>query len=363
MDHSHNTPTATSCCHTPTQNTSEHCHKNGTDWLLWLSVGLTAAAYLAHLFFSDSLKSEALTTFSHATYELMNKMWWGIVFGVVFVGLLSKVPREFVLSILGRGKTTSGILRACAAGVLLDLCSHGILLIGMKLYERGASIGQVMAFLIASPWNSFSLTIIMISLMGIKWTLVFIALSIVLAVISGLIFDACVKRGILPDNPNTIQLPKDFHFLIEAKAHLRATPWGPALLFTLLQSGFRDSLSVLKWLFVGVLLAATIRTFVPTEDFAHYFGPTALGLLLTVIFATITEVCSEGSTPIAADLLTRAAAPGNSFAFLMAGIATDYTEIMVLRETTKSWKIALFLPLVTLPQVIAVSWVLNHFSV
>lgn len=31
--------------------------------------------------------------------------------------------------------------------------------------------------------------------------------------------------------------------------------------------------------------------------------------------AIIFEVCSEGSTPIAVDLLTRAKAPGNSFAF------------------------------------------------
>ncbi len=45
------------------------------------------------------------------------------------------------------------------------------------------------------------------------------------------------------------------------------------------------------------------------------------------------EACSQGSAPIAADLLTRAGAPGNSFAFLMTGVATDYTEIMVLKET------------------------------
>jgi hypothetical protein len=57
--------------------------------------------------------------------------------------------------------------------------------------------------------------------------------------------------------------------------------------------------------------------------------------------------------------MTRASAPGNSFAFLMAGVATDYTEIMVLRDTTKTWKIPLFLPLITLPQIILLGWILN----
>ena len=62
---------------------------------------------------------------------------------------------------------------------------------------------------------------------------------------------------------------------------------------------------------------------------------------------------------IAADILSRAGAPGNSFAFLMGGVATDYTEIMILRDTTKSWRIALFLPLITLPQIILLGWLIN----
>ena len=83
---------------------------------------------------------------------------------------------------------------------------------------------------------------------------------------------------------------------------------------------------------------------------------------MTLIAATVIEVCSEGSSPLAADLVTRANAPGNGFAFLMAGAATDYTEIMALRETTKSWKTTLILPFLTLPQVAAIAIILNYLS-
>ena len=82
-------------------------------------------------------------------------------------------------------------------------------------------------------------------------------------------------------------------------------------------------------------------------------------MIMAVLAATLLEICSEGSTPIAADLLTRAGAPGNSFALLMTGVSTDYTEIMVLREAAKSWRIALFLPLLTVPQVILIAWLMN----
>jgi uncharacterized membrane protein YraQ (UPF0718 family) len=58
--------------------------------------------------------------------------------------------------------------------------------------------------------------------------------------------------------------------------------------------------------------------------------------------------------------MNRANAPGNAFTFLMAGVATDYTEVMSIRDTTRSWKIALFLPLITVPQVMVVGFILNQ---
>jgi hypothetical protein len=116
---------------------------------------------------------------------------------------------------------------------------------------------------------------------------------------------------------------------------------------------------VLRWIFLGVVLAGLVRSFVSPEMFQTLFGPTLAGLGLTVLVATILEVCSEGSMPVAADILTKANAPGNAFAFLMTGVATDYTEIMSLKDTTKTWKIPLFLPLITLPQVLLLAWLLN----
>ncbi len=57
--------------------------------------------------------------------------------------------------------------------------------------------------------------------------------------------------------------------------------------------------------------------------------------------------------------VARASAPGNAYTFLMAGTATDYTEIMGLKEHTGSWRIALFLPLVTVPPVLLLGYILN----
>ena len=355
--------------HSSCHKHSASCHDTSKfDALLWGSLTGIVVLYLVALLLPPIWPQlfeylPWLGKLAGAVYELMNTIWWGIVIGLLMVAVLSKIPKEFVISILGSGGGFRGILRATLGGVLLDLCSHGILMVGAKLYERGASAGQVMAFLVASPWNSFSLTFVLISLVGLSWTLAFIVLSMVIALITGLIFDGLVKREILPQNPNSVDLAKDFRFWAEARKGVSETTFDLAFFKDMIRAGLMESRMVLRWIFFGVLLAALVRAFLETGHFQTYFGPTLFGLGATVLVATIMEVCSEGSTPIAADLLTRAGAPGNGFAFLMAGVATDYTEIMVLKEATRSLKMALFLPLVTLPQVLLIAWVMNHFSV
>lgn len=329
------------------------------DYLLWGGLLLVGSFYFLHLI-GASVHVHQLHM-SIAVFQLMNTMFWGMLVGIVMVACLSRVPREFVIALLGRRNGLIGMYRATLAGLCLDLCSHGILMVGAKLYERGASTGQVMAFLIASPWNSLSLTIILVALIGLSWTLVFICLSAIIAMITGLLFDALIHRGVLPDNPNRCDLPDDFLFWPAAKQGLMNLKFSIRGTGNFLLLGVVESRVVIRWLLVGVILASLIRTFIPDDYFGDYFGPTALGLGVTLLVATVIEVCSEGSTPIAADIFNRAGAPGNAFAFLMTGVSTDYTEIMVLKDRTRSWRIALFLPLLTLPQIVVIAFALNVF--
>ena len=347
--------TVDDCCATETP-------AKKADLFLWFCISSVTVLYAFGLVLPHAGgETMQLATLAHGVVELFNKMWWGIALGIFFVGLLARIPRDLVMSVLGHEKGFRSLLRATMAGVLLDLCSHGILAVGMKLYERGASVGQVMAFLLASPWNSFSLTLILFGLIGVGWTLLFILLSLIIGLISGTIFDGLVGRGTLPENPHRALLNKETAFS-ELWQEFRGD-WSFSVAGTgrLLADGFAGSRVVIRWGLFGILLATAIRTLVPAEMFATWFGASMAGLWMTVMAATIIEVCSEGSTPVAADLMNRASAPGNAFTFLMAGVSTDYTEIMSLRDTTRSWKIALFLPLVSLPQILVIAMVLNQF--
>lgn len=348
-----------SCCGGQSGEAVSCCAPSGRkiDWLLWGSLALVVAGIAGHFIGGGP---QWWHTFSHGSYEFMSKAWWGLLAGIVAVGVIGRLPQDLITGLLGKGGSFTGILRATFAGTLLDLCNHGILMVGAQLYRKGASLGQTLAFLVASPWNSLSLTLILAALIGWKWMLLFIGLSMVIGILTGWIADLLVKRGKLPANPNHRELPEDFRFGPAFREGLSLVKPNAQNLKAIARSGLSESRMILRWIFFGVVLAAAIRAFVPNEIFSQYFGPTLVGLLLTLIATTLIEVCSEGSSPIAADLLTRAAAPGNAFTFLMAGAATDYTEVMVLRETTKSWKAALALPLITVPQVLFVAWLLNH---
>ncbi|MDG2071525.1 MAG: permease [Pseudomonadales bacterium] len=344
-----------SACQAPTTK------RRRIDWLLTLSAIAITMLYVMHWQFAHAI-SGSLHIAAHAAFELTNIIWWGILLGIVMIAILGRIPREFVMSALGTKTGVRGVFRATFAGLLLDLCNHGVLMVGSRLYERGASIGQVIAFLVSSPWNSISLTIILIALIGVPWTLAFVTFSMIIAIITGAIFDLLVQRRVLPENPVKVDMPAGWRFWPEAKRSLASTEFTPALITGMLIEGIKESRMVMRWMLFGVLLASAVRAFVSPEMFTTYFGPTLLGLGVTVIASTILEVCSEGTTPIAADILNRAGAPGNSFTFLMGGVATDYTEIMVLKEATGSWKIALFLPLISLPQIIALGWLMNNFG-
>lgn len=333
-----------------------HSKKRTIDVLFWFGVIGVATGYLLHLTLSPV---GWLGSFSHSVFKLMNQMWLGLALGILALGFLGKVPQKIVQGAIGQEGTFTGIVRACFAGLFLDLCNHGILMVAAKLYERGVSFGQVLAFLIASPWNSLSLTLILFSLIGLKWTLLFIAGSALVAVITGWVASLLIRRTSLPENPNTISFDNDFSLKKEIKDSWEKAKFDRHFFTSALFDGVRESRMIVRWLLLGTLLAAALTTFIAPEAFSKYFGPTLLGLMITLIGASVIEVCSEGSVPIATELFDTAKAPGNSFTFLMAGAATDYTEIAILRQATSSWKLTLLLPLLALPQIILLSITFN----
>ena len=125
-----------------------------------------------------------------------------------------------------------------------------------------------------------------------------------------------------------------------------------------LQGSWALSKMVLWWIMIGMILAAAARAFIPQHIIMNYMGATALGMIVVLILATLIEVCSEGSAPMAFEIFAQTGAFGNSFIFLMAGVATDYTEIGLIWANIGK-RAALWLPIITVPQIILLGYLFN----
>jgi len=115
---------------------------------------------------------------------------------------------------------------------------------------------------------------------------------------------------------------------------------------------------VLWWILIGMFMASLARAFIPSGFFMDYMGASLLGLLITLGIATIIEVCSEGSSPMAFEIFRQTGAFGNAFVFLMAGVVTDYTEIGLIWSNIGK-KAAIWLPVIAVPQVLLLGYIFN----
>jgi len=100
---------------------------SGLDWLLWGCALAIVSLYGAHWLLADAIAGLPwLPEIARSAFEFMNTIWWGIAAGIVMISLLGRVPREFVMQVLGTRRGLRGLWRATLAGLLLDLCSHAV---------------------------------------------------------------------------------------------------------------------------------------------------------------------------------------------------------------------------------------------
>ncbi len=202
---------------------------------------------------------------------------------------------------------------------------------------------------------------VLLSLFGLKGLLIILA-AIIIAINTGLIFMLLEKKGLIEKNTNTVTVAQDYSIIQDFRRRLKSYKFNRDSVIADARGIYKGMLMlmqmVLWWIILGVLLASLAGAFIPAHFFHRFMGPTFLGLMVTLAMATVIEVCSEGSSPLAFEIYRQTGALGNGFVFLMAGVVTDYTEIGLLWSNLGR-RVALWMPLVTVPQVIILGALFN----
>ncbi|MCK4332305.1 MAG: permease [Thermoplasmatales archaeon] len=306
-----------------------------------------------------------LNDFFEAFIDYLKLIWWAVLLGFLIGGIIDYfIPREYIEKYLSRHRKRT-IIYAVIFGFLMTACSHGILAIAMELYKKGANTASVVAFLLASPWANLPITVLLFGFFGLKAAFIMIS-ALIIAMITGLIYQSLERKGMVEcshcamgeDRP----VLTDFSIIKDVKRRWKEYDFTAKNNIDAIKGTIKGSWSLTKmvmwWLLIGMLMASFARAYVPQHLFMEYMGPTFLGLVVTLLFATIIEVCSEGSSPLAFEIFNQTGAFGNSFTFLMAGVATDYTEIGLIWHNIGK-KAALWLPIITVPQILILGYLFN----
>ena len=284
-------------------------------------------------------------------------IWWAILLGFFLGGIIDYyIPREYISHILAKPKKRT-IFYSVILGFFMSACSHGILALSMELHKKGASNPAVVSFLLASPWANLTITIMLIGFFGLK-ALYIIICAIMIAITTGLIFQVLERKNLIEKNDNILPTEKDFSIINDLKERFRGYKFSKSDIKGIYSGMLSLGNMVLWWVLIGMGLASLAGAYIPPDFFQNYMGPTLLGLFVTLAVATVIEVCSEGSAPMAFEIFRQTGAFGNAFVFLMAGVVTDYTEIGLLWHNVGR-KTAIWLPIITVPQVILLGIIAN----
>ncbi|MHC4553244.1 MAG: permease [Planctomycetota bacterium] len=250
-----------------------------------------------------------------------------------------------------------GYCAAAAFGAVTPFCSCSSIPLFLGFTQARIPIGITMAFLITSPIINEVAIVLLGSLLGVKFTICYVAVGIGAGVVGGAFIDLIKAEKYLTP------------LAAQAAGHTAAAGHTERKKMTLRDRHefARDELKTIffrvwKWVLIGVGLGATLHGVVPKEFVLEHLGA---GQWWTVPAATLLGIPlysnASGVIPVAETLLNKGLPVGTTLAFMMSTVAASFPEFMMLKQVMKP-KLLLIFFLLLLTMFTAVGWIFNLIS-
>ncbi len=299
--------------------------------LVYDLAGLKGAAFgsAAHFFVMDVTKILVLLT--------------GVIYGMGLLRALLKpeTVREFIRN---RGNVQSRFL-AVGLGAVTPFCSCSSIPLFIGFVEAGIPLGVTLSFLIASPMINEVAVVVLASVIGWKFTVLYVLTGLSVALIGGFVLERFRPERWVEDYVWQIHMGQAAE--VEEDTSLRARHE-----YALGQ--VKEIVGrIWKFILIGVGVGAFIHGYVPAGLVARVAGD---GGLLSVIGAVLIGVPlysdAVGIIPIAEVLLHKGVPLGTVLAFMMAVTALSLPEMIILKKVVKVPLLALFAAYLTIAFVI-----------
>lgn len=265
--------------------------------------------------------------FTHTFFHYCVEVVPAVAIGFFISGLVHEfIPEDIVFNYLGK-RGIKPILYSTLIGTLLPICCWGSLPIAVSFYKKGARLGPILAFLVATPATSVSALLVAYSVLGVKFAVYIFFAVIIMGVFIGMIGNTLVyepKKFVKEECPHC--KADEAH----KKTHIKTLGQraGSILRYAYIDLPREIGLELI----IGMLLAAVVATFVPVGRLVKIYLGGWFGYVFSVIFGLVMYLCSTASPPLIDSLIKQGMNPGAGMTLLLIGPVASYGTILVLRK-------------------------------
>lgn len=319
-------------------------------WLIYNILGFSA----------DTKLGDAL----HFFVEDVSKIFVLLVVMIYLIALLrASLNVEGIRDFLAGKHRGIGYFLGSGFGAITPFCSCSSIPVFLGFTSAGIPVGITMSFLLTSPLINEVAILLLISLLGWKFTLLYVVVGMSVGVLGGVFLDAIKAEKWLAS------------FAADALKEGRQTPFKGE------QNKQRDDKMQLrdrhqfavteakeifgrvwKWVIIGVGLGAALHGFVPDDWIeSHLGGGQWWSVPAAVLLGIPLYSNATGVIPVMESLITKGLPVGTTLAFSMSTVAASFPEFFLLKQVMQ-WKLLAILFALLLIAFTIVGWVFNAFA-
>lgn len=223
-----------------------------------------------------------------------------------------------------------GYLLGSFFGSVTPFCSCSSIPLFMGFVSARIPLGVTIAFLLTSPLINEVVVVMLGSLLGLKFTIIYIVIGISLGIFAGFLIDLIkAERWLVPFLAKQYQSDQQANSVqyTEQKMSLLARH----------QFAKAEALNIFKriwkWVIIGIAIGALIHGVVPAQWFSDHLGAKQWwSVPLATVLAIPMYINATAIVPVLESLLLKGVPLGTTLAFCMSAVAVSLPEFMMLKQ-------------------------------
>lgn len=298
----------------------------------------------------------------HFFIEDTTKIFFLLLVMIYFIALIrASMNVERVRDYLAGKHKGAGYLLGSSFGAITPFCSCSSIPVFLGFTSAGIPVGITMSFLITSPLINEVAVLLLLSLLGWKFTLVYVLVGMSVGILGGVFLDAIkAERWLQSFAAKALQRGQETKNEVNSGQVQKLT--------------FKERHTFAKtetmeifgrvwiWVIIGVGLGSALHGFVPDGWIQNNLGdgqwwsvPTAV-LLGIPLYSNAT-----GVIPVMESLIEQGLPIGTTLAFCMSTVAASFPEFILLKQVMQ-WRLLALLFGMLLLAFTLIGWIFNYLN-